>query len=79
MICATFSPIHPAMPCRLHQELGRVVAVLAWSGSYQRGCKSVSLFRGENDVTATLSAIFERFNLDQPIASGRCRATLTPI
>jgi hypothetical protein len=78
MNCSTLSLIHPAMLCRLHQELGKVVAVLAWVGSYCRDNKSASPSWGGNDLAAMLSAIFERFNLDQPIASGRCGATLTP-
>jgi hypothetical protein len=78
MIRAILSSLHPAMPCRPHQELGRVVAVLAWMGSYPFDGKSVSPFCGRNVGVAALSSIFERLNLDQPIASGRCRVTLTP-
>jgi hypothetical protein len=78
MIRAILSSLHPAMPCRPHQELGRVVAVLAWMGSYLFDGKSVSPSCDRNVGEATLSSIFERLNLDQPNASGRCRVTLTP-
>jgi hypothetical protein len=78
MLRAIFSLLHSTLSCRSHQGLGRLVSLFVEKADYQWG-KSISPFWGENDAAAMLSAIFERRNLDQPIASGRCRNILSPM
>ncbi len=60
-----------AMPCRLHQGLGRAVVLAVGTIAYRFGShKSIN--------KSSFTAISEWLNSDQSTQSGRCRANLTP-
>jgi len=71
MIRILLVTLRRAMPHQRHQALGGTPVPFTCARTYQfGGGKSIS-----EDVFAAISGCL---NPDQPIGSGRCRATLTP-
>jgi len=70
MIRILLATLRRAMHHQRHQTLGGTSVPFTCERTYQFGGKSIS-----EDVFAAISGWL---NPDQPIGSGRCRATLTP-